>query len=75
MNALAARKPTEVEEALLGRIRAGTAARREIAFDHDAPNAPTAARIERRRDAVVSRERWQFADRLEGVIEPEGGAG
>ena len=75
MDALAARKPTEVEEALLGRIRVGTAAGREIAFDHDAPDAPTAARIERRRDAVVSRERWQFSDRLEGVIEPEGGAG
>ena len=74
MDALAARKPNEVEETILERIRAGTAAPREIAFDHDAPDAPTAARIERRRDAVVSRERWQFADRLEGVIEPEAGA-
>lgn len=44
-----------------------------IACDHDAPGAPAETRIERRRDAVVSRTRWQFADRLEHVIVGDGG--
>ena len=39
-----------------------------IAFDHDAPGAPADVWIERRRDAVASRRRWQFEDRLEGVF-------
>ena len=42
-----------------------------IAFDHDAPGAPSDVRVERRRDAILSRARWQFADRLEAVIVPE----
>ena len=74
--AFEARLPNDEEEEILKRIRIEGAARPMFAFDHDAPEAPTATRIERRRDAVVSRGRWQFADRLEGVfIEPEGDAG
>jgi CRISPR system Cascade subunit CasD len=39
-----------------------------VAFDLDAPgDMATGARIERRRDAVASRRRWQFAVREEGV--------
>ncbi len=74
MDAFAGRRPNKVEEAILKHIRTGVAARSEIAFDRDAPNAPAEARIERRRDAVLSRKRWQFDDRLEGVVDnPEGG--
>ena len=74
MDAFAGRRPNDVEEAILKHIRTGVAARSEIAFDRDAPNAPAEARIERRRDAVLSRKRWQFDDRLEGVVDnPEGG--
>ena len=70
MAAFDARRPNPMEETVLEQIRADGANRSEIAFDHDAPGAPPEARIERRRDAVVSRRRWQFADRLEGICEP-----
>ena len=70
MAAFDARRPNPMEETVLEHIRADVANRSEVAFDHDAPDAPPEARIERRRDAVVSRWRWQFADRLEGVCEP-----
>lgn len=66
--ALAARRPNDMEEAVIERIRRGTMRRSDIAFDHDAPGASGDARIERRRDVVVSRSRWQFTDRLEGVV-------
>ena len=74
MEAFTARRPNSEEESILDRIspRAGRQAR-EVAFDHDAPGAPGGARIERRRDAVVSRRRWQFTDRQEGVAIPEDG--
>ena len=72
MHAFEARRPNEDEGAILDRIHSGDRVPSMIAFDHDAPGAPPDARIERRRDAVGSRARWQFADRLEGVV-PEGG--
>ena len=71
--ALSARRLNDIEETVLERIRQGTPRGREIAFDHDATGAPHEARIERRRDAIVSRSRWQFADRLEGVVVEERG--
>ncbi len=46
----------------------GTARAPEIACDADAPGAPAGGRLERRRDAVASRARWQFADRAERVF-------
>ena len=39
-----------------------------VASDMDAPGLPADHRTERRRDAVVSRARWQFADRVEAVF-------
>ena len=71
MEAFAARQGTAVEESLLQGIRIDGAAQGEIAFDHDAPGAPAETRVERRRDAVASRVRWQFADRLERVVIPK----
>ena len=67
MDALAARRRSDVEQDVLDRIRDGRATEMIVAFDQDAPGAPAGARLERRRDSIVSRERWQFADRLEGV--------
>ena len=71
MGAFAARQETSVEEGLLHGIRIDGVAHGEIAFDHDAPGAPVETRVERRRDAVASRVRWQFADRLERVVIPK----
>ena len=70
--ALAGRSPNEMEEEVLTAIKRGTPCSREIAFDGNAPDAPLEARIERRRDVVISRTRWQFADRLEGTVLAEG---
>ena len=71
--ALDARQRTEEEQWVLQHaVGGGAAARNAIACDHDAPGAPAAASIERRRDVVVSRTRWQFADRLERVALREG---
>lgn len=66
--ALGKRRYTSEEETTLQSICHSGEDHRVVAFDHDAPNAPEDARVERRRDAVLSRVRWQFADRLEGVV-------
>ncbi len=76
MEAFEARQPSEEERNILQRLRITGVATGEIAFDHDAldtPGVPTEVRIERRRDAVLSRTRWQFADRLEAIVMPESG--
>lgn len=66
-----ARQPNEEEQNVLQRVRIDGVASGMIAFDHDAPGAPADVRIERRRDAVLNRSRWQFTDRLEAVVQPE----
>lgn len=71
MAALAGRRPNAEEQSALQSVDSDGAGGGEIAFDDDAPGAPTEVRVERRRDAVASRARWQFADRLEGVVLPE----
>ena len=71
MAAFAARRRNDVEEAILDCICSAGEARSEIAFDSDAPGGPmsfTTDRVERRRDAVVSRGRWQFTERLERIV-------
>lgn len=71
--AFEARRPSEEEETVLKHIRTDSTARTEIAYDYDVPTARSdEARIERRRDTIISRTRWQFTDRLE-VVEQEGG--
>ena len=67
VDAFAARQRSDAEQDVLERTRSGQATELIVAFDQDAPGAPADARLERRRDAIVSRQRWQFADRLEGV--------
>lgn len=67
-SALEIRRPNDAEQEILIRTRIDGLAGGEIAFDHDAPVPPCHTRLERRRDAVVSRVRWQFADRFERVI-------
>ena len=71
MDALEARLPNDEEKKLLQHIRVPGGERRAIAFDDDVPEAPANSRLERRRDAVASRARWQFADRLERIVADE----
>ena len=84
MDALALRRPAVVAEAdgeSPGAVEAWTlsmlgrdlAAGREVAFDADAPGAPENGLLERRRDGVGSRARWQFVDRSERVVVDRGG--
>ena len=68
MAAFSARQPIDEEQGVLDRIRIEGVAVDEIAVDHDAAGAPGDDRVERRRDAVASRVRWQFTDRLERVV-------
>ena len=75
LDAFLARVPNDEEAAVLKFTHNSDEMRPAVAFDADAPGAPAEARLERRRDAVVSRERWQFADRLEGVVSLERSGG
>ena len=72
MHAFETRQPNDEERRILGKIRAQDTAMSMIAVDDDAPEAllesRAAPRLERRRDALVSRARWQFADRLERIV-------
>lgn len=75
VDAFATRERNVEEVAVLERIRAGDTPAGGIACDADAPGAPPNFRMERRRDTIVSRTRWQFADRLERVELREGDPG
>ncbi len=68
IEALEARQPNDREQEVLAGIVSGETGDSVIAFDHDAETPPLDARVERRRDAVASRTRWQFSDRLERVL-------
>lgn len=69
MAAFAARQRTDEEQGVLENIRGGDDSPELYSFDHDAPGTPGEFRIERRRDVVANRARWQFTDRMEGVAE------
>ena len=60
--------PGAVEAWTLSMLGGDPAAGQEVAFDADAPGAPEGGRLERRRDGVASRARWQFRDRDERVV-------
>lgn len=70
--AFRARQPNREERKVLQSIHMDGVASGGIAFDHDVSDAPAGMRIERRRDTLLSRARWQFADRLEAIVVPEG---
>ena len=71
VDAFDARQPSDEERTVLRRSNLDGATHGTIACDHDAPDAPRTGRVERRRDSVASRTRWQFADRLERVVSAE----
>ena len=75
IDAFDSRRSNSEEQRVLRGIRIPGAAHREIAFDADAPEPSSErsadSRLERRRDAVASRARWQFSDRLERIVEAE----
>ena len=65
LEAFAMRAATDVEREVLERV--GSDETPEIACDHDIEGLAD-VRVERRRDAIASRSRWQFNDRLEAVL-------
>lgn len=67
--AFAERRLAQEEGDILQHIRIDGTPHSGFACDDDAPGAPEHSRIEHRRDAIASRVRWQFADRLERVWE------
>ena len=75
MQAFEIRQPGDEERRVLRRTRSSEESRNVIAVDDDAPEAPEESRIalrhERRRDALVSRTRWQFVDRRERIVMQE----
>ena len=73
MDAFDARQPGDEERMVLRRSGVDGTAPGAIACDHDAPGVPREGRVERRRDSVASRARWQFAERLERVVPTERG--
>lgn len=73
LSAFESRRHNDQERAVLNSIAGEASFHREIAFDHDAPGAPAEFRVERRRDAILNRARWQFSDRLEGVVAIDAG--
>ena len=74
--AFEARQTKHQEQEVLKSIRIDGTEVGAIAFDDDVPDdhgVPAqlaGTRVERRRDAVASRTRWQFADRLERIFLP-----
>ena len=66
--AFEARGVTEVEADVLCALGVDADAPTEIACDRDAPGLQEQIREERRRDAIMSRTRWQFAERVEAVF-------
>lgn len=70
VDAFNARQSNDAERMVLRRSD-DEKAHRTIACDHEAPGAPRTGRVERRRDSVASRARWQFTERLEHVISTE----
>ena len=58
------RQRNAAEQEVLATIRTSDDPPAQIAVDHD---AAAGGRIERRRDSVVNRTRWQFGERLERV--------
>ena len=73
MDAFRARQPNDEERTVLRRSNVDGTTHGAIACDHDAPGEPREGRVERRRDSVASRARWQFAERLERVVPIEHG--
>ena len=71
MDAFDARQPTAEEQRTLRHIHVPGTQQCPIAFDADAPGTPANSRTERRRDALASRARWQFLDRLERIVAEE----
>jgi len=65
VEAFAMREPTDVEREILERV--GPEETPEIACDYDVEGLSD-VRVERRRDGIASRSRWQFNDRLEAIL-------
>ena len=71
MEAFKSRQPNDEERRVLEHINAEKMPHGVIACDHDAPDIPGNGYVERRRDSIASRIRWQFEERLERVVFPD----
>ena len=65
--AFSARTHTNIEQGVLDGILPRGGFEATVAVDGDVGDVEGAVRIERRRDTIVSRARWQFADRDEAI--------
>jgi len=68
MDALNARKPNAEESMVLAILEPSAISGMEIAFDADVPIELPESQVQRRRDAVANRSRWQFMDRWERIL-------
>ena len=71
MEAFRSRQPNDEERRVLERINAERMPHGAIACDHDAPGVLANGYVERRRDSIASRIRWQFEERLERIVSPD----
>ena len=65
--AFAARHHPDIEQRIIERILPHGTFTPTIAVERDSEGDTAEARIEKRRDRIVSRARWQFADREEAI--------
>lgn len=68
LNALKAREPNTEEQSVLAFLGQTAASGQEVAFDADIPIELPESQVQRRRDAVANRSRWQFMDRWERIL-------
>ncbi len=68
LDALNERGPNEDEKIVLDALGRRAAFGTEIAFDADVPIEVPDSQIQRRRDVIANRSRWQFMDRWERVM-------
>lgn len=68
LDALSEREPNRDERTVLVALGRKASVGTEIAFDADVPIDLPDSQIQRRRDAIASRSRWQFMDRWERIV-------
>ena len=68
LDAFNGRGPNRDEKDVLTTLGRRAAFGTEIAFDADVPIELPDSQIQRRRDAIANRSRWQFMDRCERIM-------
>jgi len=68
LDAFKERGPNREEADVLALLKSKDNSQIEIAFDADVPIELSDSQIQRRRDAIANRSRWQFTDRWERIV-------